>query len=327
MESSALQVSLSADRVKIEFSAETRESLVRLADLLPALRSITNSVVEAAIQREGRAARSVSCKAGCGACCRQLVPITSTEARQIPQIVSSLSEEHRERVISRFEAVRSRLREVGMWSRLESMAALTAEERLALSLEYFALGIACPFLENESCSIHAQRPLMCRQYLVTSPALIHFSGRLGGVSARCSQAGREERNRKGTGRCFEHGSVLATRRHCRHAHGWRMDAQLTCRGTSRRGRDSFDSSGTVNRTGSAFAPTDARRLFGCADVNEILTGPRLNGDIIGPCGLAVAGPDPGPRKRHTALVFVWGFFKRYERSGVRQMLWAEMGVT
>jgi len=171
MESSALQVSLSADRVKIEFSAETRESLVRLADLLPALRSITNSVVEAAIQREGRAARSVSCKAGCGACCRQLVPITSTEARQIPQIVSSLSEEHRERVISRFEAVRSRLREVGMWSRLESMAALTAEERLALSLEYFALGIACPFLENESCSIHAQRPLMCRQYLVTSPAL------------------------------------------------------------------------------------------------------------------------------------------------------------
>jgi hypothetical protein len=38
----------------------------------------------------------------------------------------------------------------------------------ALGLEYFALGIACPFLENESCSIYEDRPLICREYLVTS---------------------------------------------------------------------------------------------------------------------------------------------------------------
>ena len=35
---------------------------------------------------------------------------------------------------------------------------------------YFALGIPCPFLEEESCSIHPDRPLVCREYLVTSPA-------------------------------------------------------------------------------------------------------------------------------------------------------------
>ena len=28
----------------------------------------------------------------------------------------------------------------------------------------------CPFLEDESCSIHPERPLVCREYLVTSPA-------------------------------------------------------------------------------------------------------------------------------------------------------------
>ena len=28
----------------------------------------------------------------------------------------------------------------------------------------------CPFLEEESCSIHPDRPLVCREYLVTSPA-------------------------------------------------------------------------------------------------------------------------------------------------------------
>jgi hypothetical protein len=47
---------------------------------------------------------------------------------------------------------------------------LSPDERGTLSLEYLALGIACPFLEDESCSIHAERPLACRQHLVTSPA-------------------------------------------------------------------------------------------------------------------------------------------------------------
>ena len=43
-------------------------------------------------------------------------------------------------------------------------------ERAALSIEYFKFGIACPFLEDESCSIHPDRPMACREYLVSSPA-------------------------------------------------------------------------------------------------------------------------------------------------------------
>jgi hypothetical protein len=31
--------------------------------------------------------------------------------------------------------------------------------------------VTCPFLEDESCSIHVDRPIACREYLVTSPAV------------------------------------------------------------------------------------------------------------------------------------------------------------
>lgn len=44
------------------------------------------------------------------------------------------------------------------------------EARGQLGRDYFALGVPCPFLEDESCSIHPERPLVCREYLVTSPA-------------------------------------------------------------------------------------------------------------------------------------------------------------
>lgn len=37
-------------------------------------------------------------------------------------------------------------------------------------MEYFRAGVACPFLEDESCSIYEHRPLSCREYLVSSPA-------------------------------------------------------------------------------------------------------------------------------------------------------------
>ena len=34
---------------------------------------------------------------------------------------------------------------------------------------YIRLALVCPFLEDGACSIHARRPFVCRQYLVTSP--------------------------------------------------------------------------------------------------------------------------------------------------------------
>ena len=39
-----------------------------------------------------------------------------------------------------------------------------------LGARYFRLGIACPFLEAESCGIYEHRPAVCREYHVTSPA-------------------------------------------------------------------------------------------------------------------------------------------------------------
>ena len=44
------------------------------------------------------------------------------------------------------------------------------QANLALNRAYFELGLACPFLEQESCSIHDERPTLCREYSVVTPA-------------------------------------------------------------------------------------------------------------------------------------------------------------
>ena len=133
---------------------------VPAADVVPALQRLVNAVVAAA-----EAGKAISCRKGCGACCRQLVPISRTEAERLLVTVAALPAERRAVLESRFAAAEA------------ALAAADLKERKGrpdreLSTAYFALGIPCPFLEEESCSIHPDRPLVCREYLVTSPAAL-----------------------------------------------------------------------------------------------------------------------------------------------------------
>lgn len=103
---------------------------------------------------------TVSCRKGCGACCRQVVPLTPPEAFHIEELVEGAPAARRRKLDLRFRIVTRRLKREGM-------------DRHPLfhhAADYFRLGLACPFLEDESCSIHAARPLVCREHLAVSPA-------------------------------------------------------------------------------------------------------------------------------------------------------------
>ena len=131
---------------------------VAAADLMPALQGLVNAVVEAA-----EAGKQVSCRKGCGACCRQLVPVSRTEGERLLSVVEAMPRERRKILGARFAAAEAAISAAGLKDRGQR----TDRE---LSTSYFALGVPCPFLEEESCSIHPERPLVCREYLVTSPA-------------------------------------------------------------------------------------------------------------------------------------------------------------
>jgi Fe-S-cluster containining protein len=149
---------------------------IRPLDLLPILQQFDSGLIAMAIDQ----AAPVSCCAGCGACCRQLVPIAETEALYLARVIDDMPEEQRTRVLARFSDAVEKLTAAGMREKLlpehagsnsfASGSMKDPEVRQKTGTDYFTLGLACPFLENESCSIHPHRPLSCREYLVTSPA-------------------------------------------------------------------------------------------------------------------------------------------------------------
>lgn len=142
----------------------------RLIQMLPLVQAFTDAVVDSAIKGVEAQGQRVSCTAGCGACCRQLVPISEVEARHVRDLIDGLPEPRRTEIRARFAEARRRLEEAGLLEKLLSRDRWTDGEGGSFGLRYFQQGIPCPFLEAESCSIYADRPVACREYLVTSPA-------------------------------------------------------------------------------------------------------------------------------------------------------------
>lgn len=163
-----LELAIFGETVRIKLTVPVGPASA--ATLLPIARNLSGHVVEritASLEQEGR---SISCRKGCAACCRHLPSIAIAEARAIHRLVASMPEDRRSVIRARFAAANERMDQAGLLAMLvarDRKLPVSAEE---LGMRYFELQIACPFLEDELCTIHSDRPLACRHHLVTSPA-------------------------------------------------------------------------------------------------------------------------------------------------------------
>lgn len=164
------QVKLAGESWELRTSLSVPTRPIQLRTMLPLVQSFANAVVGAAAEAAEQEGQKISCQKGCGACCRQLVPISEVEARHIAAVVEALPEPRRSQIRTRFAAAHRRLAETGMLETLLRREQWEEGEGRSIGTAYFQQGIPCPFLEDESCSIHPDRPIACREYLVTSPA-------------------------------------------------------------------------------------------------------------------------------------------------------------
>lgn len=184
---------LSVGDLRIVHPITVPNAPVPAAEIVPALQGLVNAVVEAAEAGLIQSKETISCRKGCGACCRQLVPVSRTEGEALLAKIDAMPEERRARLHERFAAAERIIEEAGLVER-------DSKSDRELSVAYFALGVPCPFLEEESCSIHTDRPLVCREYLVTSPAELCAGPRQEGVTPvpvpKFSLAARKLQNEK-----------------------------------------------------------------------------------------------------------------------------------
>lgn len=164
----SVKLKLFGEPVEMEMTVPANP--VKVRKMLPIFQTMTNSFIEIGETQAIARGEQISCRKGCAACCRQVIPIPEIEAYHLRDLVENLPEPRRSEIKTRFTAGIERLAAKDWFERMKHYGTMSYQERVAIAMEYFQENIACPFLEDESCSIHPSRPLICREYLVTSPA-------------------------------------------------------------------------------------------------------------------------------------------------------------
>src|SRR5215208_10735 len=122
---------------------------VPVTAIVPVVRRLGEEAQALELARSLESGKSLSCRKGCAACCRMMVPLSPPEAFALRDYVHSLSVERQERIAKRLAGTKSVLLAHGLWHRLLDMGD-TAEPPDDAALEpinrdYYALRPACPF--------------------------------------------------------------------------------------------------------------------------------------------------------------------------------------
>ncbi|HEY7534090.1 MAG TPA: YkgJ family cysteine cluster protein [Nitrospiraceae bacterium] len=190
-------VALNTPAGRLTVAIDVPTGFVPITAIVPAMRRMGEEAERLEERRAAEVGEHVSCRMGCAACCRMLVPVSPPEAFALRDYVESLPSDRRERIADRLAEVKQQLREYGLLDPLVDLAEGTTvrsdEDFEPLNRAYYALRMPCPYLEHEMCSIYEARPAACRELLVTSPAewcqdLLHNPVRSISVPARMGSA-------------------------------------------------------------------------------------------------------------------------------------------
>jgi len=163
-----VELAIAGRKLRLQLSVSTGPA--RAGDFMPLFRSLSDSLAAIAVELVEGESGKISCQKKCAACCRQMVPLSEIEARAISDLVDAMPEPRRSVVRGRFAEARRKAEEAGLLADLMEIGEIKPSENLSFALEYFRQWITCPFLEDEMCSIYAERPIACREYMVITPA-------------------------------------------------------------------------------------------------------------------------------------------------------------
>ena len=168
------EIALNTPAGRLTTALDVPTGFVPITAIVPVTRRLGEEAMQLEELHAKEAGRSISCRMGCAACCRMMVPVSPPEAFALRDYVEQLPADRRGPIMDRLAATASALRQQGLLGRLQEIAdastPLSDEELDPINRAYYALRLPCPFLENELCSIYETRPAACRELLVTSPA-------------------------------------------------------------------------------------------------------------------------------------------------------------
>lgn len=168
-----LNVSVQTPAGPVTVPVDVHGGFVPVTAIVGPLRRMSEEAQALEVRQIQDSGGRVSCRQGCAACCRMLIPVSAPEAFALAESIRTWPAPRREAALARLRDARDTLDRAGLLAQLRDFAEApdqwSDEQFEPVNRAYFGLRLPCPFLVEESCSIYEDRPAACRELQVTSP--------------------------------------------------------------------------------------------------------------------------------------------------------------
>jgi len=155
---------------RLRFRIDVAHGQVKLSDIIPLARKISGKIADILIDKHHKDGIEIACRKGCGHCCQShLVPLAVPEAFRLNGYIHSRHRDLRDAMLrSCLLAAQDILDQEPPESFTPPMSEPVDNRSFLsnVSTWYVSLGVCCPFLSNNVCTIYENRPLACRDYFV-----------------------------------------------------------------------------------------------------------------------------------------------------------------
>ncbi len=167
-----LELKLNLFDEQVSIKIDVLPKMIKLSDIVPLARELSSKISNIIRTKLSDTGVTIPCRKGCDACCSYLVPLSVPEAFRLREEILDIPETGRKEILDLFlDGARRILKEKSELSNLLEIN--------NLSDWYSDLELVCPFLSNNICSKYNNRPIACREYLVTGTELLCKPGQQG----------------------------------------------------------------------------------------------------------------------------------------------------
>jgi len=152
------------------FRIDVAQEHTELSDMAVPARALATRLSDLMVDKLRKSGKHVPCRKGCSACCSYLVPLSIPEVFRLREEVSAMPSARSSAVLrASLNAARRILARVPGDSGGHGAVLQDGDVEMdRLGLWYAGLKLECPFLCDDMCSCYDQRPVACREHMVTS---------------------------------------------------------------------------------------------------------------------------------------------------------------
>jgi Fe-S-cluster containining protein len=154
----------------VAFEAVCADSRITLKDLVYPAHQLSDIVVRRAIEHQRLCGNPVACSAGCMECCKYAITVSLAEAFALNDMIKFLPRQPKQALLGKMTEAGTKILSscLSVSETMDTQHAHFSNQLIELSRWYSAMDLVCPWLRNKLCSEYPSRPLVCREFLVTS---------------------------------------------------------------------------------------------------------------------------------------------------------------